>query len=223
LDRLVGQIIPIVIHLPSFSLNSLYINVVCHFTMKICTSIWGLFLLFSLTTQAQEIEHLDKKWYADRIRTRATDLRSYQIDAKRDYKIMDEGAEYSEDGQHSITKADLIVNEDSLTTIINTEAFKRGDTLDILLYNEIDASHDHNFQIQIIRDKCFVFYDFSYPMDEENRKLNTIKFQVTLDKNTFSVGAKLRGHVEYIGKCTSYCIYDLKDVEVHGDFVVTIK
>lgn len=51
------------------------------------------------------------------------------------------------------TSSDLIVNNDSLTTIIDTEAYKHGDTLDILIYNEIDASHDHNFQIQIIRDK----------------------------------------------------------------------
>ena len=175
------------------------------------------------TTQAQEIKHLDEKGFADRIRTKTTDLRPFQVDAKRDYNITDEGEAFSEYGQHSVTHADLIVNKDSMTTIINTEAYKHGDTLDILVYNEIDSSHDHNFQIQLIRDKCFVFYDFSYPMDEENRKLKTIKFQVTLNKNTFNVGTELRGHVEYLGKCTSYCMYDLKDVEVHGDFVVTVK
>jgi hypothetical protein len=136
---------------------------------------------------------------------------------------MDEGAEYSEHGQHSITSSDLIVNNDPLTTIINTEVYKHGDTLDILIYNEVDPSHDHNFQIQIIQDKCYIYYDFSYPMDEGNRKLETIKFELTLDKKVFKPGTTLRGHVEYLGKCTNYCMYDLKDVEVHGDFVVAIK
>jgi hypothetical protein len=191
--------------------------------MKISATISGLVLLVTLTTQAQEIMHLDRKWYVDRIRPTFKDLRPFEIDTRMHYDVTDEGAEYSEVGQHSITTADLIVNNDSLTTIINTDSYKHGDTLDILIYNEIDASHDHNFQIQIIRDKCFVFYDFSYPMDEENRKLETVKFELALDKNVFKTGTILRGHVEYLGKCSNYCVFGLKDVEVHGDFMVTIK
>jgi hypothetical protein len=189
--------------------------------MKILLTI--TILVLSLDSFGQEIENLEGKWYADRIRYKTAEMKPFRVDKEAVFNIKEEGKTYTWHREDYIVSADLIVGNDSLTDITNTEARLRTDTLDILIY-QTDESHDHNFQIQILKDRCFIFYDYSYPMDEKDRKVKTIEFALTLNTKTFVKGKFIRGHVSYVGRCVSYCdLYGDKDVKIDGDFVVMVK
>jgi hypothetical protein len=184
-----------------------------------------LLIVGLLATQAsgQGFEALDDVVWADRIKPQPGDFRVFSVDVTRDYTVKDEGGVLPVlDGEYVVT-ADLVVNDDPASILRESRAVLQQDTLHIWI-TRFDSSSDHNFQIQIIKDKCFVFYDYSRPMDEENRKMRTISFALTLSSNKFRKGDKIQGHVTYIGQCTTYCDDWLpKQFEIEGYFATTIE
>jgi hypothetical protein len=174
-----------------------------------------------ISLRAQGIHSFMDAWYADQMKVKSPDdFKLFRVDATRNYVIKDEGEEIDWYGLKLVVAADLTVNGDTLTMIRYSEAVLRDDTLDILLY-QFDAAHDHNFQIRIANNKCFMFYDFSYPADIENRRIETIDFKLTLDNDTFARDSRIRGYVEFTGKCVHYC--DATLIRVRGSFVATIQ
>ncbi|MGC3947588.1 MAG: hypothetical protein QM762_24300 [Chryseolinea sp.] len=181
------------------------------------------FLLTSLEGSCQVLQIMEGAEFADSIKSRSKDLREFSVDTKRPYPITSEGVEGSDlEGSYKIS-ADLIVNNDPFMMIRNAEASVKGDTLDILITDK-NESGDYNFQIQIVRTKCYMFYDYSHPVDEDNRKLEILDFSLTLNSGEFKKGKVVRGYVNYHGRCVSYCEYNSSnEVKIEGDFVVTIQ
>ncbi len=119
-----------------------------------------------------------------------------------------------------VVKSGLLVNDDPMTDILFTQAKLNGDTLDILIY-QTDESHDHNYKIKVIRDKYIIHYDFSYPADTTDRKIQTMDFKLILNRKNFYVGQELKGYTEFIGQCLTNC-YESRIV-AKGFFKVTVE
>jgi hypothetical protein len=181
------------------------------------------FVLILFQASGQKIETLDSVWWADRINPQKEDFKPFTINKSGNYIIKDEGRKWPGlEGDFFVT-ADLMVNGDSTAMIRESEALLRHDTLSILI-TQLDESVDHNFQIQIVNGVCFVFYDYSHPMDEENRILRTSEFTLTLNTAKLNRGNKVRGHVTYVGQCVSYCDDWLSnEFKISGNFVMTIR
>ena len=76
-------------------------------------------------------------------------------------------------------------------------------------------------QIEIIKDKFKVDYDFSYPSDTTDRKIQTLDFMLTLDTKKFKKGKVVRGYTEFKGKCVQNCYDEM--ITAKGTFKVTVE
>lgn len=186
------------------------------------TTILIVCIFLGAEARGQLFEGLKNVWFADIIKPKLMDLKPYIVDSKRQYNVKDEG-ELWNGSEEFVIAADLIINHDSSEVIRNGAALLHGDTLDLLI-SQLYPSSNHLFQVRIIKHKCFVFYDYSLPMDEKNRQLMTVSFTLAIDSDHFERGKVLRGHVMYQGRCTRYCSSWLsKEFHIEGDFAVMVR
>jgi hypothetical protein len=142
------------------------------------------------------------------------------VDSKKDFKFRNEGKVIKWWDEQETVNSDMLVNNDTLTDIQFTKAKLRGDTLDIEIYQN-DESHDHHYKIEIIRDKYKIDYDFSYPADTTDRRIQTLDFMLTLNTKTFKKGKTVKGYTEFKGKCIENCYDNI--IIAKGYFKVTVE
>jgi hypothetical protein len=173
--------------------------------------------------ESHELDGIQNKEGIDIIEVRsAKDLKPFVVDKKGVYSVQDEGTEFIDHNVRYITQAALEVSMTDRAVISYTDARLRGDTLDILIH-DFDESHAHNFQIRIVGGKYAMLYDFSYPVDEVNRKIETLSSKLILNTGSFRKGESVRGYVEYSGKCEQGCEYTPGLIVVRGNFMVSIR
>ena len=142
------------------------------------------------------------------------------IDTKKDFKFRNEGKTIKWWDVIETVNSDMLVNDDTLTDIQFTKAKLRGDTLDIEIYQS-DESHDHHYRIEIIKDRYKIDYDFSYPADTTDRKIQPLDFMLTLITKKFKKGKDIRGYTEFKGKCIQNCYDEI--LIAKGTFKVTVE
>jgi hypothetical protein len=189
----------------------------------------GVVLLFAFAKvsigqikESQKLDGIHNIEGIDVITIKSKDLKPYLVDKKRTYKIQDEGTEFIDRDVKYVTRAALNVVMPDSAFITYTDAVLRGDTLDILIH-KFDESHSHNFQIKIIGSKHAMLYDYSYPVDEVNRKITTMSSKLILNSGVFKKGATIRGYLEYSGKCVQACEDQKAPIVVKGNFAVVIR
>jgi len=142
------------------------------------------------------------------------------IDTKKRFNFKNEGKVVNWWDEKETINSDMLVNNDTLTDIQFTRAKLSGDMLNIEIYQN-DESHDHHYLIEIIKDKFKVDYDFSYPSDTTDRKIQTLDFMLTLDTKKFKKGKVVRGYTEFKGKCVQNCYDEM--ITAKGTFKVTVE
>jgi hypothetical protein len=96
-----------------------------------------------------------------------------------------------------------------------------GDTLVIELF-ETTTSYHNLFDIVILNDQYFIRYSREINDTEFVQKFEPLKSRLELNSSDFSGGNKIRGHVEYTGRCVSGCSDKSKKVMIEGSFAVKI-
>jgi hypothetical protein len=172
---------------------------------------------------AHELDGIQNQEGIDVIKVRSVkDLKPFMVDKKREYSVQDEGTEFIDHNARYITQAALDVSMTDRALISYTDARLRTDTLDILVH-DFDESHSHNFQIRIVAGQYAMLYDFSYPIDAINRRIETLSSKLILNTGSFRRGESIRGYVEYSGKCVQGCEYTPGLIVAKGNFVVLIR
>jgi len=145
------------------------------------------------------------------------------LDTNSKYKITNEGKIYNPvdvPGEEGPKKPSLRVNNDTLRTILFTEAKLNGDTLKILIYRT-DPAYHHEYLITIVKGKYFIKYTFLTSGVQEKRTLNPLETKLKLNNLVFKKGKEIRGYTEYKGECTEGCWEKL--IQVKGNFSVVIQ
>jgi hypothetical protein len=173
--------------------------------------------------ESKELDGIENVEGIDLIKIRsAKDLKPYLVDKNRGYTVQDEGTEFIDHDVKYVTRAALDVDMPDRAILSYTDAVLRGDTLDILIH-EFDESHNHDFQIRLVGGKHAMLYDYSYPVDEVNRKITTMSSKLILNSGVFKKGATIRGYLEYSGKCVQACEDQKAPIVVKGNFAVVIR
>ena len=150
----------------------------------------------------------------------AQNYKSLMVDPKKDYSFKNEGKVINWGDSHATINSNMLVNNETLTDIKFTRASLRGDTLNIELY-QTDESHDHHYKIQIVNNKYAIDYNFSYPADTLDRKIQALEYRLILNANKFKYGSTIKGYTEFKGKCLYNCYHDI--ITAKGYFNVTIE
>jgi hypothetical protein len=123
-------------------------------------------------------------------------------------------------------KADLRMptKEDPSTVyeIRFTEATLIGDTLNVRI-NELNPAYYHMYQIQIVKNKYRVCYNFLSSGEPVDRKVKADDFKLVLNTGDIKKGKEIRGHTEYKGKCVKGCWPSHSVFDIKGDFKVVVK
>lgn len=142
------------------------------------------------------------------------------VKPKKDYSFRNEGKVINWWDGHATINSNMLVNNDTLTDIKFSRASLRGDTLDIELYQN-DESHDHHYKVQIVNNKYTISYNFSYPVDTIERKIQALDYWLILNTNKFKRGNTIKGYTEFKGRCLKNCYHDI--ITAKGYFNVAIE
>jgi hypothetical protein len=118
-------------------------------------------------------------------------------------------------------RASLVVNNNSLNTIVFTKARREGNKLVVLIHDTNEAYH-HEFEISIVKDKYFTHYKFLVSGESDDEGL-IIPHESSLVLNSckFKRGNEIRGYIQFKGKCAMPCNEEW--ITVDGNFKAIIK
>jgi len=151
--------------------------------------------------------------------------KSIVISRERPYLVKNEGESfkplYSEN--KASVNSDLMIDEDTarLIKMGYSYPFPMGDTVRLDLFDN-EASYAHSFKIYILRNKYLIKYSREIVGTDLVQKFEPVKSMLELNSLDFSNGSKIRGHVEYTGKCVSGCSNKSRRVWIAGNFAVKI-
>lgn len=143
------------------------------------------------------------------------------VNSQRSYVIKNEGILQNPEDKISTTDADLIIDGDSLNVIRSGYSFPLADTVVIELF-ETNEMYHNLFDIVIVEDRYTIMYSREVNNTEFVQKFETVRSKVEFNSSDFSNGSKIRGHVEYLGKCKSGCSDKNKKIRIEGNFAVEI-
>jgi hypothetical protein len=147
-----------------------------------------------------------------------------QFNPAQNYPVKNEGKAYRSSSyteREDDIKSDLVINGDSSTSIRSGYSFPLGDTIVIELF-ETTMSYHNVFDIVIVDDKYLIRYSREINDSEFIQKFEPIHSQLELSSSDFSNGNKIRGHVEFIGKCVTGCSDQNRQLRIKGNFSVKI-
>jgi hypothetical protein len=149
------------------------------------------------------------------------------IDPTAEFKIDNEDRVYVDNIDTLRIMADLSMptKEDPLTTVYEirfTEAKLTGDTLNILI-NELNPAYYHKYEIQIVKNKYRVSYNFLSSGEQVDREVKADDFKLILNTRDIKKGKEIRGHTEYKGKCVKGCWPSHSVFDIKGDFKVVVQ
>jgi len=147
------------------------------------------------------------------------------VNSSRNYIIKNEGKIYKSSstiGREDVIKSYLMINRDSSNVVRSGYSFPLGDTVVIELF-ETTVSYHNLFDIVILKDQYTIRYSREINDTEFVQKFETVKSKLELNSSDFSNGSKIRGHVEYTGKCVSGCSDKNKKIKIEGNFAVKIN
>jgi hypothetical protein len=147
------------------------------------------------------------------------------VNASRNYIIKNEGKVYKSSsivGREDVIKSDLMINGDSSNIIRSGYSFPLGDTVVIELF-ETTVGYHNLFDIVILKDQYLIRYSREINDTEFVQKFELVKSKLELSSLDFSNGHKIRGHVEYTGRCVSGCSDKNKKIRIEGNFAVKIN
>jgi hypothetical protein len=143
------------------------------------------------------------------------------IDKKSAFEIANEGAHVlGLDSTSNIVLASLVVNNDPQRMITLTEGITHGDTLEMRIHHT-DPAYHHEVKITIVNRKFWILYSFLTSGPRQKRVINPVFSQLTLNRNDFTKGDWIRGHLEYQAVCTEDCWE--KSIKITGNFSALIK
>jgi len=154
-------------------------------------------------------------------------FKTLTIDPARQFKISHEDSVYINYRDTLRITADLSMptSENPSTAVYEirfTEAKLIGDTLNILI-DELNPAYYHKYQIQIIKNKYRVSYNFLSSGEDVDRKIKADDFVLILNTGDIKKGKEIRGHTEYKGKCVKGCWPSHSVFDIKGDFKVVVK
>jgi hypothetical protein len=146
------------------------------------------------------------------------------VNPGRNYIIKNEGKVYrssSSEGREQPIESILIINGDPSNVIRSGYSFPLGDTVVIELF-ETNVTFHNLFDIVILKDQYIIRYSREINDTEFVQKFEQVKSKLELNSSDFSNGNKIRGHVEYTGRCVSGCSDKVKKFKIEGNFAVKI-
>jgi hypothetical protein len=143
------------------------------------------------------------------------------VNKDRNYVIKNEGKLQKPQDLVSTTDADLVINGEPTAVIRSGYSFSLGDTVVIELF-ETTVSYHNLFDVVILNDQYIIRYSREINNTEIVQKFEPMKSKLELSSSDFSNGSKVRGHVEYTGRCVSGCSDKNKKVKIEGNFAVKI-
>jgi len=144
------------------------------------------------------------------------------MNTKRDYVVKNEGKLQNVEDILSTTEADLVIDEELATVIRSGYSFPLKDTVVIELF-ETTVGYHNLFDIVILKDQYLIRYSREINDTEFIQKFEPVKSKLELSSLDFSNGSKIRGHVEYTGRCVSGCLDKNKKIKIEGNFAVKIN
>jgi len=148
------------------------------------------------------------------------------VNTKRDYSIKNEGKSFKPlylENEESIN-SDLVIDGNAANVIKMgySSPFPMNDTVKIEIFDN-EASYAHSFNIIILKDRYVIRYSREIIDTEFIQKFEPVKSKLELSSLDFSNGSKIRGHVEYTGRCVSGCLDKNKKIKIEGNFAVKIN
>jgi len=148
------------------------------------------------------------------------------VDNKSTYDIPNEGKVvntlFDVPETRDTVRSAMILDNDTLFTILFTKAELRGDTLKILIH-QTDAAYHQEYVITVIKNRYNITYDLRTPIDPERSIMGTLETKLKLNSLEFKKGKELRGYTEYKGKCIKGCFQGESLVTVKGNFMAVIE
>ena len=145
------------------------------------------------------------------------------LNTQRNYEIKNEGRSYRPLylENEEIIQSNLIIDADSARVIRMTTSVPLNDTIVIKLFDN-EESFAHAFDIVVIKDQYLIRYSREINFTDLIQKFEPVKTKLELNSLDFSKGSRIRGHIEYTGKCISGCTDKNKKVRIEGNFAVKI-
>lgn len=148
------------------------------------------------------------------------------VDSKSTYDIPNEGKVvntlFDVPETRDTIRSGMILNNDTLFTILFTKAELSGDTLKILIHQD-DPAYHQEYLITVFKNRYNIHYVLSAPVDPEKSKMVASETKLKLSSLDFKKGKEIRGYTEYKGKCVKGCFEGDRPVTVKGNFAVIIE
>jgi hypothetical protein len=157
--------------------------------------------------------------------TEGTCLKPIVVNPGRNFIIKNEGVVYkssSRVGREDVIKSDLVINEDPSSLMRSGYSFPMGDTVVIELFETTESYHNI-FDIMILKDQYLIQYRREINDTEFVQKFAPVKSKLELSSSDISNGSKIRGRVEYTGRCVSGCSDKNSRIRIEGNFAVKIN
>jgi hypothetical protein len=148
------------------------------------------------------------------------------VESKSSFSISKEGkivnTLFDNQETRDTIKSSLILNNDTLFTILFTKAKLNGDTLSILIHQD-DPAYHQEYLITVLKNKYNINYVLSAPVDPEKSKMVASETKLILNSFDYKKGKEIRGYTEYKGRCVKGCFEGDRPVTVKGNFVALIE
>lgn len=119
-------------------------------------------------------------------------------------------------------RSGLILDNDTLFSILFGKAKLDGDTLTISIH-QTDAAYHQECLITVAQSRFRIDYDLRTGLESEEKEMIILEPKLRLNTLDFSKGKSIRGHVEYVARCAKGCLEESRPVLVKGNFAVTIE
>jgi hypothetical protein len=151
------------------------------------------------------------------------DWRPIVLNTQRQYVIRNEGQPFTplySPNQFTID-SDLIIDGDSANVIRQSISTPYRDSTVIELY-ESSESYEQFVTIYVWKGKYQVKYEREIDLTDLVQRFECVDSKLELNSLDFSDRKKIRGYLEFEGKCIEGCIDKNKKIRIAGNFVVTI-